>query len=174
MSEAFVGEIRICGFNFAPQGWAFCDGQLLSISQNTALFSILGTTYGGNGTTNFGLPDLRGSVPLGFGQGPGLSLYDLGQKAGEENVTLLSNQMPAHNHIPNSANNFDSDETTPAGNIWAASGNLDSLYASGNPNTTMNSNALGGAGGSQPHNNMQPTLTLNFVICMQGIFPQRS
>jgi microcystin-dependent protein len=177
MSDQFVGEIRIVGFNFAPTGWGFCDGQLLPISQNTALFSLLGTTYGGDGRSTFALPNMQGSAPIHFGQGPGLSLYDEGQVGGETAVTLLQSEMPAHNHQVNCAA-VNGDQTSPAGNIWAMTKvgrQGESLYAAG-PGTgpSMSSQALSLAGGNQPHNNMPPYLTMNFIIALQGIFPARS
>ncbi|MGZ4280852.1 MAG: phage tail protein [Gaiellaceae bacterium] len=167
MAEPFLGMIIIFGGNFAPKGWAFCNGQLLPINQNTALFSLLGTTYGGNGTTTFALPDLRGRVPLHFGQGPGLSNYVEGQVGGVENVTLLTSQMPAHTHVqPATAG----DETTNRPNeaIPARGG----VYAS----TPDGSNlaATSSAGGGQPHVNLQPYLALNYIIALQGIFPSRN
>ena len=171
MTDQFVGEIRIFGGNFAPTGWAFCNGQLLPISQNTALFSLLGTQYGGNGTSNFALPNLQGSAPIHPGQGPGLSLYDLGQSGGSETVTLLQSEMPAHSHAFR-GNNTLGDIPVPGGNALARHAN------SYQQNTTqnlvlMNPAALPPAGGSLPHNNMQPYLTLNFNIALQGVYPPR-
>jgi microcystin-dependent protein len=180
MAEPFLAQIATFPFNFAPRGWALCNGQLMSISQNTALFSLLGTTYGGNGTSNFALPNLQGSVPLGAGQGPGLSLYDLGESGGTTDITLLTSEMPIHTHFVNA--------TTDRGNSTSASGNVPAtgaagtpqkptvakLYSTNAPNTQLNSPALSVAGGSQPHNNMQPYLTLNFCIALLGIFPSRS
>jgi microcystin-dependent protein len=171
--DQWIGEIALVGFNFEPQGWAFCNGQLLAISQNTALFSLLGTTYGGNGTTNFALPDLRGRVPLHFGQGPGLSLYNLGQAGGVEAIALTMNQMPAHNHLVNaSAANGTSDTPTNAIPGKNASGVPD--YSSAAPNTQMAPGAIAPAGANQPHENRPPYLALNFVIALQGIFPSRN
>ena len=177
MSDQFVGEIRIVPFNFAPVGWALCNGQLLPISQNTALFSLLGTYYGGNGTSNFALPNLQGSAPLCFGQGPGLSAYYLGQVGGESTVTLLASQIPAHTHAL-SGNSGNGDWNTPANNTWAQP-HLGKTPINLYTNTlgtglAMNPATLGVAGGSQPHNNLPPYLTLNFVIALQGIFPARS
>lgn len=169
MADPFVAEIRIFPFNFAPKGWAFCNGQLLPLSQNTALFSLLGTTYGGNGKSNFALPDLQGSVPIHPGQGPGLSLYDLGQTGGSETVTLLESEIPAHNHTLRAVED-DGGFLTPVG-MFLAAGN--SMYVNGNPNTTMSPQALTPAGGDQPHNNMMPYLTFNFCIALQGVFPPR-
>ena len=168
MADPFVAEIRIFPFNFAPKGWAFCDGQLLPISQNTALFSLLGTTYGGNGKSNFALPDLQGSAPLHPGQGQGLSLYDLGQQGGSETVTLIETEMPAHSHTLRGVED-DGGFLTPAGNLLAAG---TQMYAAA-PNTNLAFQALAISGGSLPHNNMMPYLTLSFCIAMQGVFPPR-
>jgi len=172
--DPFVAEIRIFGFNFAPKGWAFCNGQLMPISQNTALFSLLGTTYGGDGKSTFALPNLQGSAPMQAGQGPGLSLRDLGETGGEQNVTLLQTEMPAHSHT--AQGDASGNLPGPQGNSWGGAlkghGNL---YApSGTSNVPMNSFALSISGGNQPHNNMMPYLTLNFCIALQGIFPARS
>jgi microcystin-dependent protein len=176
MSEPFIGEVRIFAGNFAPRSWAFCQGQLLSIAQNTALFSILGTTYGGNGQTTFALPDLRGRYPMQPGQGPGLSPRTLGEQGGSETVTLISTQMPAHTHTL-SANGAAGDSISPQGGFNAGltlsgTGQPESLYAS-SADTTMNPAAIGAAGGSQPHNNMSPFLCLNFIIALEGIYPSR-
>jgi microcystin-dependent protein len=178
MSEPFLGQIMLVGFNFAPQGWAFCNGQLLSISQNTALFSLLGTTYGGNGTTNFALPDLRGRAAVGFGQGPGLSNYDLGQSTGSEMVTLTVGQMPAHNHLV-AANAATATASSPGGADLAQS----DLRGTGAVNTystppmsapvTLDPATVQPSGGSGPHPNIQPVLALNYIIALQGIFPSR-
>jgi microcystin-dependent protein len=180
MSDQFVAEMRIFPFNFPPTGWAFCDGQLLPISQNTALFSLLGTTYGGDGKSTFALPDMQGNAPMQPGQGQGLSLRDLGEMSGVDNVTLLQSEIPVHNHILQGA---DSDATAanPAGQL-PAMGKWDSGTAFGivgaysgttPPNALMAPQALSPFGGGLPHNNMQPYLTLNFCIALQGIFPQR-
>jgi microcystin-dependent protein len=174
MADPFVAEIRIFPFNFAPKGWAFCDGQLLPLSQNTALFSLLGTTYGGNGKSNFALPDLQGRAPMHPGQGPGLSLHDLGETGGSETVTLLESEIPAHSHAMRAVSD-PGDLASPTNHSLART-------ATGNPyQTTTNSNivqmagqALVPAGGDQPHNNMMPYLTLNFCIALQGVFPPRS
>jgi microcystin-dependent protein len=170
MSEPFLGEIRTFGFNFAPQGWAMCAGQLLSISQNTALFSLLGTFYGGDGRTTFALPDLRGRVGLNMGQGPGTSSYQLGEVSGSETVTLTTGQIPAHEHAVNAnANPFTSNR--PGDHAPAQGG----AYASAPDGfTTLNAGTIGPAGGSQPHTNIQPFLCLNFCIALQGIFPSRN
>ena len=173
MSNPFVAEIRIFGFNFAPKGWAFCDGQLLPISQNTALFSLVGTFYGGDGKSTFALPDLQGCAPMHQGQGPGLSQRFLGESGGEENVTLLQSEMPAHTHILQ-ANPNQGDNLAPGPAIALASSTGGSLYATGSPTLAlMNFQALAPGGSSFPHNNMQPYLTLNFCIAMQGVFPPR-
>lgn len=175
MSNPFLAEIRIFTGNFAPKGWALCDGQLMSISQNTALFSLLGTTYGGNGTSNFALPNLQGCAPMQAGQGPGLSLRDLGETAGEQTVTLLQTEMPAHSH--SALGSTGSDAVTPVNNAWASGSKLGggNIYVpSGNNNVQMNPFALSIAGGSQPHNNMPPFLGLTFIIALQGVFPARS
>jgi microcystin-dependent protein len=170
VSQPFIGQIGIFGFNFPPRNWAQCDGQLLPIAQNTALFSILGTTYGGNGTTTFGLPDLRGRVPLQQGQGPGLSQYNLGQQSGSVEVSLTANQIPAHNHAINASSNPPS-QGAVANAVWAQAANVP--YAA-SADASMSAAALGNAGGSQPHDNMAPSLALNFCIALQGIFPPRN
>jgi microcystin-dependent protein len=169
--DPFIGEIRIFPFNFAPTGWAKCNGQILPISQNTALFALLGTFYGGNGQSTFGLPDLQGSVPLHQGQGPGLSLYDLGQQGGTDFVTLLESEIPVHTHTLR-ANNTNGDTPIPAGNTLARFGTTNIYQQNTNSNLTpMAFQALQPAGGGLPHNNLQPYLTLNFCIALQGVFP---
>ena len=175
MADPFVAEIRIFPFNFAPKGWAFCDGQILPISQNTALFSLLGTTYGGDGKSTFALPDLQGSAALHPGQGPGLSLYDLGQVGGSEFVTLLVSEIPLHTHQMK-ASVENATQGTLATNITLASSVQGSLYQSNvNANlVAMAPQALAPAGSSLPHNNMMPYLTLNFCIALQGVFPPRT
>jgi microcystin-dependent protein len=173
MSEPFVGQIQIFGFNFAPQGWALCEGQLLSISQNTALFSILGTTYGGDGKTTFGLPNLQGRVPLQRGQGPGLTLRNLGDMGGEEFVTLLDNQMPGHTH-PANCNNAVGTSYDPAGQVWSQDAGGNQEYGPMASAGQMSPKAILPAGGGQPHNNLQPYLVLNYCIALQGIYPPRS
>ncbi|MBR1164843.1 phage tail protein [Bradyrhizobium elkanii] len=176
MSDQFLAEIRIFPFNFAPNGWAFCGGQILPISQNTALFSLLGVTYGGNGTTNFALPNMQGNAPAAPGQGPGLSPYDLGETTGSPNVTLLQNQLPLHNHPVNVGTQDAADVQVPGPTrILGRSANA-FAYVPGSPTPTltqMNATMIGMTGGNQPHNNMQPYLTLNFCIALQGIFPAR-
>jgi microcystin-dependent protein len=172
--DPFVAEIRIFPFNFAPTGWAFCDGQLLPLSQNTALFSLLGTTYGGDGKSNFALPNMQGNAPMHPGQGPGLSLHDLGETGGEQTVTLLQTEIPAHSHSVGAQNVALGGVATPAGNTLSrpASGNLYNL-ASPSP-VAMSPQAILPAGGSGPHNNLQPYLTLNFCIALQGVYPPRT
>jgi microcystin-dependent protein len=175
MSAPFLGEIRAFPFNFAPNGWAFCSGQILSIAQNTALFSLLGTNYGGNGTSNFALPDLRGRLAVSSGQGPGLSDYTLGSQSGVETVTMLSSEMAAHNHAANCTNVM-ANQPGPSGNVWAADGaGITSEYGppvGGPPH--MAAQAIGATGGNQPHTNLMPYLALNYCIAMQGIFPTRN
>ncbi|PXY44928.1 phage tail protein [Flavobacterium hydrophilum] len=171
MADPFVSEIRIFGFNFAPRGWAFCNGQILPLSQNTALFSLLGTTYGGNGQSNFALPDLQGRSPMHPGQGPGLSLHDLGETGGSETVTLLESEIPAHSHKL-SVTSLNSQSTTPANNSLGR-GNPVKVYASVGAAVTMGANSISPTGGSLPHNNMMPYLTMNFCIALQGVFPPR-
>jgi microcystin-dependent protein len=174
MSDPFVAEIRIFPFNFAPKGWAFCNGQLLPISQNTALFSLLGTTYGGDGKSTFALPNMQGNAPMFWGQGPGLSLYDEGQQGGTETVMLLQTEMPAHAHQASGGSG--SGPTSPANNTWGAGAGRTPppTYADGSPNAIMAPMTVAISGGSFPHNNMQPYLTLNFCIALQGIYPPRS
>lgn len=171
MAEAYIGEIRIFAGNYAPRGWAFCAGQLLSIAQNTALFSLLGTTYGGNGTTNFALPDLRGRVPMHFGQGPGLTPRVEGEQAGEESVTLLTSQIASHSHAAN-GNQGPGNNPSPDGNFWAMSSRRDTAYAP-SADTSLSPQAIGFTGSNTAHENRQPYLTLNYIICLQGIFPPR-
>ena len=172
MSEPFVAEIRIFGFNFAPTGWALCAGQLLPISQNTALFSLLGTTYGGDGKSNFALPNMQGRVPLHPGQGPGLSDIALGENGGEETVTLVSNQIPGHTHPANCTmavgTSYD-----PTGNVWSTDAAGNNEYGSGTVAGQMSPAAVLPTGGNQPHDNIQPSLVMNFCIALQGIFPAR-
>jgi microcystin-dependent protein len=175
-----IGEIRMFAGNFAPRGWSFCDGRILSIAQNSALFSILGTTYGGNGTTNFALPDLRGRVPIHPGQGLGLSGHTLGEQSGVENVILLTSQMPAHNHLMTAqVKCVNEDGSTPSavGAVWANS-TQGFGYDAATPDSNMSPNAIsvtaGIAGGNQPHSNMQPYLAINFIIATEGIYPSRN
>jgi microcystin-dependent protein len=172
MADPFIAEIRIFPFNFAPRGWAFCNGQLLPLAQNTALFSLLGTTYGGNGSTNFALPNLQGAVPMQPGQGPGLSLYDLGEQGGSETVTLLATELPSHSHNL-SASSSDGIDPSPGNSLLAAGLGI-GAYAAPAAATTLADGSVAVSGGSQPHNNMMPYLTLNFCIALQGIFPPRT
>lgn len=172
MADPFVAEIRIFPFNFAPKGWAWCDGQLLPLSQNTALFSLLGTTYGGDGKSNFALPDLQGSAPMHPGQGPGLSLHDLGETGGSETVTLLASEIPAHSHGLR-ANSSLGDNPNPAGHSLGRYTNAYQSTVSANL-VGMAPESLSPAGGDQPHNNMMPYLTFYFNIALQGVFPPRS
>lgn len=176
--DPYIGEIRLFAGNFAPTGWALCDGQLLPIAQNAALFSILGTTYGGNGQTNFALPDLRGRVPMHPGQGPGLSPRTLGEIGGDESVTLLANQMPAHSHALN-ASNTQGGADSPANSLLAQSydqnnNNPISTYAGGNPNTALNPASVGLTGNNLPHDNLQPYGCITFIIALTGVFPSRN
>lgn len=186
MSEPFLGQVEVFSFNFPPKGWTTCSGQLLSIQQNAALFALLGTMYGGDGRVNFGLPDLRGRVPVGWGQGHGLSPYDLGQKGGEEAHTLITQEMAAHNH------SFNVDTNNPASNntnvpstsvvlgntVGKLSGSANPfnlyLYTSGAPAGTLDPHSIGLSGGGQAHNNIMPYLALNFCISLIGIFPSRN
>jgi microcystin-dependent protein len=178
MADPFVAEIRIFGFNFAPRGWAFCNGQLLPIAQNTALFSLIGTYYGGDGRSSFGLPNLQGSFAMHHGQGPGLSPRDLGETGGSASVTLLPVQMPGHSHQLRATALAGS--ASPAGNAMSAALTPASppvavkVYRSGVNKVAMAPDAVAAAGGSQPHNNRQPYLALNFCIALQGIYPPRS
>ena len=175
MANPFLGEIMASGYNFAPRGWAFCNGQLLSIAQNTALFALLGTFYGGNGTTTFALPNLQSRVGLHQGQGPGLNAYTIGQLGGEENHTLISSEMPQHNHLLNSVNASGPSRVSPGNFLGNESQNKTSFYApAASPNATMNPQSIGVTGSSTPHNNMQPYLVLNYCIALQGIFPSRN
>jgi microcystin-dependent protein len=174
--DPFVGEIRILPGNFAPRGWAECNGQLLPISQNTALFSLLGTYYGGDGKSTFALPDLQGCAAMFWGQGAGLSLRDLGEKSGSEIVSLLITEMPSHTHTANAK--VAGGQANPAGLVWGTSSatKVAAFFyapAAAAP-VDMNPAALAVAGGGQPHNNMMPYLTLNFCIALQGVFPPRS
>ncbi|SRR5690606_655654 len=169
MAESFIGEIRMFGGNFAPRGWAFCSGQVLSISQNDALFTLLGTTFGGNGETTFALPDLRGRIPIHAGTGPGLSPRTLGEAAGTETVTLTQAQLPSHSHLLMGS-------TTAATGVSAAgmvpgqnTGEI--LYDTEEDDVGMHPSSFSAAGGSQPHNNMQPSLCVNFIIALEGVFP---
>jgi microcystin-dependent protein len=181
--DAFVGEIRAVGFNFAPRNWAFCQGQILPINQYTALFSLLGTTYGGDGRSTFALPDLRGRAAVQAGQGGGLSNYPLGQRNGVENVTLLPAQLPAHTHSLGTAGSIgvtaaQGDLTSPVNNFLAATNNLNQYGEESTTGATMNPGSVTGTGGVQggsaPHPNMMPYETINYIIALVGIFPPRS
>ncbi len=172
--DPFVAEIRIFPFNFAPRGWAWCDGQLLPLSQNTALFSLLGTTYGGNGKSNFALPDLQGRAPMHPGQGPGLSLHDLGETGGSETVSLLESEIPSHSHALH-AHDIDLAElNAPAPLRSLAKSANATIYGAPTNLVNLSTSALPPAGGDQPHNNMQPYLTFYFCIALQGVFPPRT
>jgi microcystin-dependent protein len=175
MANPFVAEIRIFPFNFPPKGWAFCDGQILPLSQNTALFSLLGTTYGGDGKSNFALPNMQGNAPMHPGQGPGLSLHDLGETGGSDTVTLLESEIPAHGHslmaTPIPAIDF-----TPNPSVgFGKSAGIAAYCTVSNTNLTqMSDNTIAPAGGDQPHNSLMPYLTLNFCIALQGVYPPRT
>ncbi|MDR3406768.1 MAG: tail fiber protein [Chthoniobacter sp.] len=173
--DPFVAEIRIFPFNFAPVGWAFCDGQILPLSQNTALFSLLGTTYGGDGKSNFALPDMQGNAPMHPGQGPGLSLHDLGETGGSDTVLLLDSEMPSHTHTVQ-ARGTPPPAASPAPSSAEGFGrsNGGSAYVPAAHMGAMNSNTIAPAGGNQPHNNLMPYLTLNFCIALQGVYPPRT
>jgi microcystin-dependent protein len=165
MSEPFLSEMKIVSFNFAPKGWALCNGQLLAISQNQALFSLLGTTYGGDGRVNFALPNLQGRIPIHFGNG-----HNLGEVGGEESHTLTSQEMSAHIHVI-SASNATPNQGTPSGNMWAGNSGA---YSSASPDSSMNPASINNVGGNQPHTNIQPYLVLNFIIALVGIFPSQN
>lgn len=174
MAEPFVGQIIQVGFNFAPKGYATCDGQTIAIQQNTALFSLIGTTYGGNGSTTFQLPDLRGRTPLHWGQGPGLPLFPIGQSSGSESVTLAVTQMPAHSHLI-LAENGGNGTANPSGAFPATEISGQGLTAySTTIDTTMAPSMIGNTGSNFPHNNLQPLLTINYCIALQGVFPSRN
>lgn len=168
MSEPFVGEIRMFAGNFAPRGWSFCDGQLLAVSQNDALFSLLGTIYGGDGRTTFGLPDIRGRISLHAGSGPGLSSRSLGSKSGDEDVTLTSNQLASHAHSY-SASTDTAAATSPQGNILGTG----DFYNADTPATTMAATSISNTGGSTKHTNLMPTLCIHYIIALVGIYPSR-
>jgi microcystin-dependent protein len=177
MSEPFIGEIKMVGFNFAPRGWARCDGQLLPISSNTALFSLLGTNYGGNGENTFALPELRGRVPVHMGTGPALSPRQLGQRSGVEKVTLSIYEMPSHTHTGGTIPVTDAvgNQTVPDGHILARANDGESNYSDAAANGVLGGvPGIGNSGGSQSHENMPPFLAINFVIALQGIFPSPS
>jgi microcystin-dependent protein len=176
MSEPFIGQIQAFGFNFAPMGWAPCDGRVMNIAQNSALYALLGVTYGGNGTTTFNLPDLRGRVAISQGQGPGLTTYGIGTQVGSETVAITQNQMPAHAHAA-MASTSAATEACPTGAVLAAPQDSQAApgtgYIKAAPNVTMAPAAIGNTGQGQGHENRQPTLVVNFCIALQGIFPTR-
>jgi microcystin-dependent protein len=173
--DPFVAEIRIFPFDFAPKGWAFCDGQILPLSQNTALFSLLGTTYGGDGKSNFALPDMQGNAPMHPGQGPGLSLHDLGETGGSETVTLLESEIPSHTHQMRGDNQDPGDTGAPSpAAVFAKSSGAFAFVPPTPVLVQMSDSAIAPAGGDQPHNNLQPYLTLNFCIALQGVYPPRT
>jgi microcystin-dependent protein len=175
MADPFVAEVRILPTNFAPTGWAFCDGQLLPISQNTALFSLLGTTYGGDGKTTFALPDLQGQAPMHPGQGPGLSNHDLGETGGAQTTTLPESEVPAHAHAIRADAADPADVQAPSGAVVLARSQGGSAYQTDTASlVAMAPASVATTGGGQPHNNMQPYLTLSFCIALQGVFPPRS
>ena len=171
--DEYLGTIKAFGFNFNPRGWALCQGQQMSIAQNTALFSLLGTYYGGNGQTTFALPDLRGRMPIGQGQGPGLSSYQIGQTGGTENTTLSTNNLPSHSHALN-AYSDQGNVGSPANALLASTGELDPEYRASGTGVTMAAGAIGLTGGQQPFNNLQPYLVINYSICTSGLFPSRN
>lgn len=166
MSQPFIGEIRMFAGNFAPVGWAFCDGSIIPIDQNDALFNLIGTTYGGDGQTTFALPNLQSRVPVHVGPG-----FALGQSGGVESVTLTTSQIPAHSHVPQGNSNT-GDQSNPSGALWANSPSK--LYIAPPPNANMDPGAIGSAGGSQPHDNMLPFLVINFILSLFGVFPSQS
>jgi microcystin-dependent protein len=170
MSTPFLCEIKIVAFNYAPKGWAMCNGQLLPINQNAALFALIGTFYGGNGVSTFALPNLQGRVPLHFGNG-----FTQGQNGGEDSHTLTINEMPAHTHVPNANGNAGATfQASPTGGVWGNAGESNYAAPASGTNTAMATNAIANNGGSQPHENRGPFLTLNYVIALQGIFPSRN
>ncbi len=171
MADPFLGQIVMFGGNFAPRGWALCDGQLLAISQNSALFSILGTTYGGDGRTTFALPDLRGRVPVHAGTGPGLTPYRLGERGGQEAVTLTTAQIPSHTHSLN-ASTDPANDTNPSGKLPARA--AEDTYVTGTPSATLSPQAAANTGGNQSHGNVQPYQAVNYIIALQGTFPSRN
>jgi microcystin-dependent protein len=166
MSSPYVGEIRIFAGNFAPAGWAFCQGQLLPISQNDTLFNLIGTTYGGDGQSTFALPNLQSRVPVHVGPG-----FALGQTGGQETVTLTTSQIPAHSHVP-MARQETGEASSPSGAYWAAA--PINTYSTAAPNATMSAAAIGSSGGSQPHDNMVPFLVINFILSLFGVFPSQT
>ena len=177
MDSPFIGMLALFGFNFQPRGWAFCNGQLIPIAQNSALFALLGTTFGGDGQTTFALPDLRGRVAVGMGTGPGLSSYVMGQVSGTENVTLLSTQMPQHNHFMTASGDGPTQATASGASLGSQArtgGTMPTIYTNGATTPVQMASATSVAGGNQAHNNIQPYLALNYCIAMEGIFPSRN
>jgi microcystin-dependent protein len=172
MDEPLLAYIALVAFNFAPVGWAFCNGQLLSIIEHDVLFTLMGTTYGGDGVTTFALPDLRGRVPIHNGQGPGLSPYILGQRSGAEEINLNLNQIASHDHLPQCTTE-PGNSAGPGGAIWASTSG-DNLYAASAPGAAMAVQAIGSVGGGQPHENRQPYLGLNYIIALNGLFPTQN
>jgi microcystin-dependent protein len=175
MGQPFVGEIRMFGGSFAPAGWAMCQGQLMPISENDTLFNLIGTTYGGDGQETFGIPDLQGRLPIHQGTGPGLSTFTIGEKAGTETVTLTTQQIPIHNHIP-LANNTAATTASPTGAIFAncnttVTNTYFTPFDSSQPQVALNNNTIAPDGGSQPHENIQPTLCITYIISLFGVFP---
>jgi microcystin-dependent protein len=171
MSSPFIGEIRLFGGNFAPAGWAFCAGQLMPIAENDALFTLIGTTYGGDGQNTFALPDLRGRLPMHMGTGAGLSPRTIGENGGVETVTLTTQQMPIHNHAPLAVSG-NGNQSTPQSGVWA--GVTTSIYTSNPPNIAFNATLGGNTGGSQPHENLMPFLAVSFIISLFGVFPTQN
>lgn len=174
MSNQYVGELRLVAFNFNPTGWAEASGQLLPISQNTALFSLLGTYYGGDGRSTFALPNMQGNVAIGMGQGSGLSPYSLGEPGGSQTVTLVDGEAPVHTHAFRADVGLHADLPLPTGNAVAATSGTNYVYGQGTSLVQFSTQMLSTFGGSQPHNNMMPFLTLNWLIALQGVFPPRS
>ena len=173
MSDPFVAEVRIFPLSFAPRGWAFCNGQILPLSQNTALFSLIGTTYGGDGKSNFALPNMQGSAPMHPGQGPGLSQHELGETGGSSTVTLLQSNMPSHGHQMNAEGRLDANKGAPSQTTAFSLTNAGKPYQTSTNNVTMAPTTIAPAGNNQPHNNMMPYLTLNFCISLLGVYPSR-
>ena len=174
MLEPFLGMIALFGFNFAPKDWALCNGQLMSISQNSALFALLGTMYGGDGVTTFALPNLQGRVPLGMGNGPGLTPRTQGEMSGTENVTLLSTQMPQHNHFMTASGDAPTVTSPSDGSLGTAARGSSAIYVSGATTPVNMASSTSMTGGNQPHSNMQPYIAMNYCIALTGVFPQRS
>jgi microcystin-dependent protein len=175
MGEPFIGEIRMFGGNFAPAGWAFCDGQLIPISENDALFTLIGTTYGGDGQETFAVPDLQGRIPIHAGAGPGGITYQLGEKGGVESVTLTVNQIPTHSHVPVASTNPGT-VSSPLGAIFSACGTGEQIYSTppNPPASAMMANAILPTGGSQPHENLAPYLCISFILSLFGVFPSQT